>query len=70
MKKFGQQLIHDVNFTFGPELKKHKEVFICSVDYVFERWLQLGNQDKNDYAVMYAIKKLFHKRLSFVEVMR
>ena len=42
---------------------EHKELFISCVDHVFEKWM--GGQYKDDYTVMYAIGKLFYKKLPF-----
>ena len=35
------------------------------MEYIFEKWM--GGQYKKDYTVMYAIEKLFYKKLPFEE---
>ena len=61
MKKVGQQLVEELQYTLGPKLKKHKELFISCVEYIFEKWM--GGQYKNDFSVVYAVEKLFYKKL-------
>ena len=58
VKKVGQQLVEELQYTIGPKLKKHKELFISRVDHVFEKWM--GGQYKDDYTVMFPIEKLFY----------
>ena len=65
VRKVGQQLIEELQYTLGPKLKKHKELFISCVDYIFEKWM--SGQYKEDHPVMYAIEKLFYKNLPFEE---
>ena len=65
VRKVGQQLIEELQYTLEPKLKKHKEVFISCVEYIFEKWM--GGQYKKDYTVMNAIEKLFYKKLLLKE---
>ena len=60
VKKYGQQVINEVNYILGPKFLKHKEVFIRCVDHVFADWL--NEQYNNDTTVMYAIEKRFYKK--------
>ena len=63
VKKVGQQLVQELQYTLWPKLKKHKELFISCVEYIVEKWMV--GQYKKDY--MYAIEKLFYKKLPFEE---
>ena len=65
VRKVGQQFLEELQHTLGPKLKKHEELFISCVEYIFEKWM--GGQYKEDYTVMYAIEKLFYKKLPFEE---
>ena len=65
VKKVGQQLVEELQYTLGPKLKKHKELFISCVEHIFEKWM--GGQYKDDYSVVYALEKLFYIKLSFEE---
>ena len=65
MKNVGQQLVDEFQYILGPNLKKHEHLFISCVEYIFEKWK--GGHYKDDYNVMYAVEKLFDKKLPFEE---
>ena len=51
VKNVGQQLVEELQYILGPNLKKHKDLFINCVEYIFEKWRE----------------KLFYKKLPFEE---
>ena len=38
VKNVGQQLVEELQYILGPNLKKHKDLFISCVKYIFEKW--------------------------------